>query len=430
MNKFFLFFFFLILLSSCYFGGTSGISSRSNLSSLGEEFAPSDSEYFYIDLDENRYRIAGNLAPSYEISTTKEYDYAEERDSRSNCEIPYILPEDEEDELTKVPSEDNLICILDIMEYELMLNDLHIVYNFPEGMCHQVRTALPWHFNHPILQGPDVIICKYVESDGQGKPQTEDRVCDRHNSDCVPGGEVSDPNVCVEDEEDLCEGEVKCCSGGKRESEDSDDSEWEPEPECFGGAARIATKGGPVDPEKGFYKRLIEKSPEGGLKGIITLPYILSVAGLKDTSASFLHANYLKDLDRFPEDLREVERDNLPDFLRASDYYPYLPRLFFTFECLDSAGEVLHQILLMVREWNTLEEFKKFYEDGGNDEADPDVEGQEGDVCDYEDREIIDAEYARCNDLYDIDDLANYEQFEIDSLIYPRIKYEDIGESE
>ena len=59
-------------------------------------------------------------------------------------------------------------------------------------------------------------------------------------------------------------------------------------------------------------------------------------------------------------------------------------------KCIDSAGEVLHKLQLMVREWNTHEEFLSFYQAGGTEDADPDVggydrlEGIEGEDCDYE----------------------------------------------
>ena len=141
-TKLFFLAFCLSSLASCYFGGggynTSNLSLFQSLPSVGEFASPSDSEYFYIDLDVERYRTAQDITPYYEISTTEAFGDAEERDSPSNCEIPLILPEDPENDKEKIPSEEPLICILDVLEFDLMVKDLHIVYNFPHGMCDSV----------------------------------------------------------------------------------------------------------------------------------------------------------------------------------------------------------------------------------------------------------------------------------------------------
>ena len=412
MKKALVLFLFLSLFSSCYFGG--GVSITKNYGSIGSGTAPSDSEYFYIDLDVDRYRSSENLTPLYEISTTTEYKDAEERDSVSNCEIFY--EESGEGKLgDKFPSEENLICILDVMEYEFNVSDIHLVYNFPEGMCDLVEVSLPWHFNHEILPGPVVRECKRVTgTDDEGQPIEEEGF-----QNILLGAGPESP--CVEEEEDLCpaaytviqdndEGAPGCCYGGVK----SDGSAWLPDIRCFGGPGLIAEMEGYTREEFRADQTLI--SPRGGLRRTITLPAPPGDNKLSDresgyTSVSSPFANYLKSLDRSPDELSRVNRDTLPDFLRKAWNYPYTPKLFFEFTCKDRAGETLHKILMMIREWNTYEEFREFYNEGGDDSADPDVEGTEGDECSYEDFNTLEGEIEECNDLLDFDDIANCRRY-------------------
>ena len=384
---------FLLFLSSCYFGNSFSTNNVSlfNLPSVGDDFAPSDSEYFYIDLDQELYESSQQIIPYYDINTTEEYGDSQNRESPSNCEI-FFEENADEDDITQ-PYSETLICILDILEFDIVAKDIHITFNFPEGMCSYVETGLPWHFNHAIREGPE------VEEDPCGDDATagcETQYFDRNN-----------PSNTESTEEDLCPGDPKCCSGGRRVNGE----EWEPELECFGGPALIAQgESVPDDREENFYKPVIQEPPEGGIKQSFTLPRLISING---TSAhSLTHSNYLRALDSSFEDLQSLSRNTLPIFLRNS-IYPESPRLFFEFDCIDSAGEILHSIKLLLREWNTFEEFIDFYGSGGNDQADPDVTGLEGVDCDYEERTILSGEGGgECNDSFDFDDFSSYPQVE------------------
>ena len=55
---------------------------------------------------------------------------------------------------------------------------------------------------------------------------------------------------------------------------------------------------------------------------------------------------------------------------------------FITWSCLDKAKEVKHRIHLLIREWNTQEEFNRFKESNGS-RGDSDIVGLEGSGCDY-----------------------------------------------
>ena len=90
---------------------------------------------------------------------------------------------------------------------------------------------------------------------------------------------------------------------------------------------------------------------------------------------------------------------------------------FITWSCLDNAKEVKHRIKMLIREWNTQEEFNSFKESEGS-RGDPDISGKEGSECDY--YEKTDTVFGNCNDLKDADDFGA-DDFNTD---YPEIKYE------
>ena len=408
---------FLFLNSSACYLNLRGVNTRFNLPSVGDDFSPSDSEYFYIDLDVESYESNDELVPYYEISTTEDYGDSETRKSPSNCEIEYVPPEDDDEEQQ---TSETLVCILDVPEGEFKLKSLRLVYNFPDGMCNSIYYALPWHFNFPIKPGPVVKQCPVTI--GSGDDASEVELFCNADYDRQTGQKECPTNAnkrtCHIDKEDLCPslpGDPKCCSGGDKADEGEEQEEWKPEKECFGGPALHAGLG---EPPKALIPRDIE-IPEGGLRQTIILTHLL---GISLTPQNVFHANYLKALDISPDDLETLNReDKLPDFFHKSPYYkPHIPelstpRLFFEFACLDPAEEVLHKISFMIREWNTLEEFLKFYYDGGNDEADPDVEGKEGEDCNNEGRRSSGGEFSeQCNDWKDLDDFSSYPQIVIE----------------
>ena len=367
------------------------------LPSIGGGPSSSNSEYFYVDLNTAAYNDESR--PLYEISTTEEFDNSEDRDSRSNCEIEYIPVDDDEDP----ESSATLVCIMDIPEWEFITNNLNMVVNIPGGMCKDVSISLPWHFNYPIQEGPFSEECDLESGDESIK-----RYCNVGR-----GGGCSSPDIiCEEDEENLCisygdEGGTKCCSTLRGVTGTKNDgSAWEPDPNCFGGPATIANG-------YEFPAGQITSLPEDGLRQSIVLPNLTSINGAVGASppnefppiyqtTSFPFANYLENLDVPADEIEDISEGNLPPFLQRSPYYRYAPRAFFEFKCLGRAGETLHEILLMIREWNTMEEFLNFYEAGGDDESDPDVDGEEGDDCPYEERQT--GGYGKCNDLLDLED--------------------------
>ena len=545
----------------------------------------------------NVEKYGDKIVPYYEISTTDNFGDSVDRDSPSNCEV--ILSEDS-DELVKNPSEQTLICILDVLEYDLLVKGLHIKYNFPHGMCDYVEVSLPWHFNYPITGARETKACrkrnpkndetkycktprydcnakdslsvscggqttcknwnrdcqkeadksqqKHCDSSlcGPGLPSNSDNFVncggsnycdwDKHCQDteapnlpeikfcnpslcpsvirensvdcggsnhcdwdsacqassssshslrcikppqydlryCVKPAEFTqqctnlayDDGECLASISGLCpdsdcqvfkddkkaqtefrcpsdkRGKAgrskypRCCVGGA--DPNKDDSPFVPDKECYGGSALIAS---------GDYKSTvatlstieIKESKEGGSNDTITIPSLVSVNkgfAINGVGLSTPVANYLEVLDVPPDDA-EIDRSSLPDFLQICGNCPNQePRPFFEFECFDQAGETLHLIQLMIREWNTLEEFRDFYNDGGNDDADPDVEGIEGEDCDYETFARLGSGPAQCNDLLDFDDLDQCDPDLYKGLClqvsdgYPRALYSEPNKAE
>lgn len=210
---------------------------------------------------------------------------------------------------------------------------------------------------------------------------------------------------CQKEEIDLCVSgtatgagnSIKCCYGGnKASSNGAAGASWLPDQECFAGPALVSQ----IDPNQ-FYVNQNTIIGKDGLKQPITLKKLLDISGRPHNTH---HANYIKELDLSFKDLVSRRTNlvkSLPVFLQKSNYI-HTPNLFFKFSCLDSAHEILHEILLLVREWNTLEEFLPFYTSGGANESrsDPDVEGLEGTACSYENR----YDSPRCNDWRDLAD--------------------------
>ena len=420
-----LFFLFpFLFVSACYVNLTGVDSIWHSFSSVGSDYAPSDSEYFYVDLDASAYESNSEKVPLYDINTTEEYGDAALRDSPSNCEIEHIPVEGGRERR----STDTMVCILDIPEWEYIVKDLHLIYNFPEGMCEYTSVALPWHFNYPIFRGPVVRAC-------EDNPNTEDE--EESGYRCNTSGIPTCDGTCYEQEEDLCpggDGDPICCYGGEKEATGES---WRPERECFGGPGLIASR---FSDGNSFLLHHIQHSPDQGFRQTLTLKNLLSFTYRIPTSAP--HANYLRGMDQSTDNLGSLSRNNLPAFLqRSASGFPYAPRLFFDFSCYDEAGERLHQIFLMIREWNTVEEFESFYFASGNpDDGDPDVEGLEGRECEYEDRISLSDDYAsQCNDLLDLDDISSCDSrihpvlcqyFVQGNNIYPRFPYEGDEDSE
>ena len=461
---------FCLLFSGCVFTPAGLLPGALLQPSVGSDTSPPNSTFFYIDLDEEYYDRQGVEAPLYEISTTEEYGDALERDSVSNCEIEHIAIDDTSQE------SESKTCILDVMEQELFLSSLPLVYNVPANMCTNVYVTIPWHYNYQAGRGP-LAVTECTETRGSGEDEEEEtffcalggiaqgvnrfafRKTIGGNFDCnnnletsanafcsdleLPNGCLGTGLRCAEEEEDLCafnysspdgEGQISCCFGNYYV--DGEAKRWQSGEltDCLGGPGRTSWD---TRDQDGFPTGHSHYVLEDGLRETIEIASIESTLGVHG-SGSIPVANYLKILDQAPEDLREVDRAaDLPGFYRTPAGAPrlsYRPNLFFAVQCLDQAGEILHELRLAIREWNTYANFARFYASGGEEEEDPDVpelgtssdkRGEEGEDCEYENRKVI-SEFTSavelCNDFLDFNDYIGSDEGAPANL-FPRLDY-------
>ncbi|MGI9548554.1 MAG: hypothetical protein ACR2M7_01035 [Bdellovibrionales bacterium] len=317
-------------------------------------------------------------------------------------------------------------------DHDLVVNNLKITYNIPEGMCRYVHITPPWHYNFETGQGPSTVYeCEFQAATGvEDSDDQENYFCAATGSIGAKGTSLPSPPTlpttagtytcnggadseidktkCATEIEDLCRynytisGEsVSCCYGTYRNASDESDGEWAGTSgleQCLGGPGRTSWD---HKDNFGFPATLIQPVSEFGVRGYFDVKNLLEATNGRPYSTAPI-ANYLKALDQDPEDLRDTKRSDLPDFLQIKRN---APSPFFEVKCIDSAGEILHQLQLMVREWNTHEEFLNFYNAGGSEDADPDVSGVEGEDCDYEQRATFNEENGSCNDAVDLNDI-------------------------
>lgn len=385
---------------------------------------PSDSTWFYIDLNEQYYKSQQYDPPLYEISTTEEFGPTRsDRNSRSNCEIEYRSNLESFESFTR-----DTYCILDLMEHDLFLHAVSLKYNIPEGMCHSVVVRPPWHFNYPVGEGPLVTSCDRIIRKEVENADGELEITEINKQEfCV---NTCDNSTCSEKEDDLCEfnhkvrkagGEteiVPCCFGIKNAEGDLWGGDLK---KCIGGAGRTSWNEVGHDPF-GRPTDLIELSSEDGYSNTFEIKNIHDATGGLAVSSTPV-ANYVKDLDVPAEDApRAYDRLNRKDGpLKEGLFKPYP---FFTVECLDATKDTVHALHLMIREWNTYEQFYAYYQSGGSQSNNPDVDGEEGggggNDCDYEENRFSSKfrGTAPCNDYKDLDDYYDEGQ------IYPAIPYQ------
>ena len=290
--------------------------------SLSSALEP-NSHWLYIDLDESYYTNSNHKVPLYEINTTDEYGdtlsnrrslSSPEDPSPSNCEIEFDPDIDISEQATK-----DIYCIMDVMEDEFDILDLVLIYNIPDGMCHHVKTYIPWHFNQEIGNGPQTIYRCPVPSgtaDENGSCETEERYflsvsdCPTLNEgNCRSGGGTGRngregiQEFCAAYDKSNQTGKGNCCFGeyvvldindGNAEVENG---EWGGDfKTCIGGPGRTSWEhfnedGVPVplarmanDPNGGYREKFIVKSIQDIFGGTI-YPY------------SLVWANYIKSLD-------------------------------------------------------------------------------------------------------------------------------------
>ena len=419
----------------CNLASLAGRSNYSRFASLdsyddGTVSIPSG-KFFYIRIS----RASGGFGRFIQHAL-----YAEKEGPGTDCKIPV----DEE-------STEDMFCMLEKMEGDLWAHDTTIEYNVPAGMCKYLAFQTHWHWNQNAGGGPERVYKCKRSSSGGGSGEDDDS-SERYSTSCIKCGDCkinrgkiseadcspsqesiksnwSDSDCKNTDEipcskctgdypeevEDLCpydlsqenENLANCCTDSYNGYGGAEDGEWGDSLEqCIGGLGRVNWD---TKDKNGIPKGKVVNSEANGYIGTYKIPNIDSwydgparvnnQYGIpaKVSGPSFVTANYYEDI--------EDDTSNKPEFYNSnySVGYPYI-----SWACLDSAHEVMHRILLVVREWNSQEEFLKFKESEGS-RGNPDINGSEGSDCDYYSQsETGKLQFGECNDASDADDWRKF----------------------
>ena len=216
-----------------------------------------------------------------------------------------------------------------------------------------------------------------------------------------------------------CLGDYTLCKAGECDDAGSE-RDWGGDfGECIGGPGRTNwdhknKKGAPIG--------LIENTKKEGLKKEYETPALVEVYDgnvaicrgddcPQMQNPSFITANWWEEAEdkeatnTKPEFYKMLKQREMGDNQRpytegfhGGDGYPY-----FTWSCLDKAREIKHRIHLLIREWNTQEEFNRFKETRGS-RGDPDEVGEEGSACEYysaDEPSLL--KDTKCDDAWDAD---------------------------
>ncbi len=386
-----------------------------------------NAEFFYVNISASYYR-GENFNPLDALI------YALDEGPGTDCKIP-----------VDAESTEDLYCVMDIMEGDLWFHRIVLEYNVPEEMCNYLGFDVPWHFNQRVGDGPSTVYecTDWLIRVEEGVPETDTRYClggcrretagsgesaELVTVECVGTGpaETTGPvqnRGSAETAEDFCSalnlsenGLSNCCFGNYTLINSLSNTEtrvsWGGDNfrECLGGLGRFSWDTFDAD---GLPIKLVQNTERSGLNENYEIPRLVDTYnGTRNRALqpSFITANYWPDVEdqdsinTLPRVYRAPTASQLPATyfrpVRRTTGHPYL-----TWSCFDEAFEVRHRIHLIVREWNTEEEFTSFQETGGS-RGDPDVVGQEGAFCEYytADEENILEQDTECNDFLDMED--------------------------
>lgn len=329
-------------------------------------------------------------------------------------------------------SNEDVECIFDVMEQDAYVREIDITYNVPAGMCEFVTVLPSWHFNSSFGEGPSAISISRTDGEilDEGEEDEclvyEDNLADYTNCgdaeevrlnegrgglECVynQGSEPGRGNCCYGDYTST----VVDISSGSTVTSNSE-SEWGDDDfsDCIGGAVGGAAWG-QFDAETGLPINLIQANDSDGINDSIELAsnaanYAVGFnynANFHETAATSTdihsHRGYFNattSIEPYPyamiDDLDGSDMSEWDDDTRV----PWVIR------CEDSGGEVIHQMKVYIREWNTLEDFTAYNTSGGaSADYDPHVTGTEGVNCPYD---PFDGNEG-CNDYGDFQDIVN-----------------------
>ena len=322
-----------------------------------------------------------------------------------------------------------MTCYLDMLEGDLYLYDIDIQYNSPPRLCASVTTQPAWHYNQSVGVGPRSVEIRVFEPDEGPAVVTDCQAWEESSESMIAcsahpelfGALSTFGPSCVYNREGSANG-VNCClgdytftrhivattaPGAPILSTEVELRQWNSggATQCLGGAVR---GGWDLVDANGYPARKVERVGRAdsqdnlGLNEAIQLTRPILV-----TANSFsIYSNFfsLEDTPHRHRGFHDDRFSNLPyavdpiDDLDGSSIRPGRP--FYQFRCLDDGFEVLHQIDLFIREWNTLEDYLAFELTQGAT-YNPNRRGAEGVDCDYS--PIFGS--GQCNDFRDFDDI-------------------------
>ena len=434
------------MLSSCsgVFSNYTSLFSSLPDTDAGRPAIPSD-RFFYVKISDATFRGS----QGYDLLDYVMYE--KENGPGYDCKIPKGEESTTED----------LYCMFEVLEGDLFLHEIEFEYNVPEGMCDYFTFQTHWHYNQKAGYGPKEVykrtkykepetrFCKTSVPSGTECPKD----CQVSRSQSIDAERILWPiqNFCSErdgfhyclnntdndceellanlcqfndtenENENCCIGEVLVHDRTKEEVTEPGESSWGGDlRQCIGGLGRIAWDNYTAD---GLPIFLITKS-DSGIRNKYPIPALIDVLQVKNKIISFKdrrpqpvtkhrrnsfvianHWEGIEDKTNLPKFYKSVNDDVPQHHAAINDGYPYI-----TLGCEDKGREVKHRIHLIIREWNSQEEFLEF-KSGGT--GDPDVAEKEGSDCDYYEQEDdnIDDYYrggeaagGACNDMVDADD--------------------------
>ena len=419
----------------------------------------SEGDRFYIRLDESAFVTVGQTVIPYELSTDTEFglkDCGISKDEVSS-EDKYCILDINEMDLLGTEGENAVPLTLEYnvpketCDYTSFYIPWHFNQPIGEGPPALIKCTVKAEQPEPSSEGSTPTAPAGEESTFYAIPSVSTlgslRVaCAATNPGNRPAGSwIKEPKnaenfvsrrFCgifdLSDTDSGSNGLANCCMGkyilyscnsretegeGTGDCDDGESNDWGGElRECIGGPLRVNNWNSNINREGlGEYPiPIIVPSWEQGLKEEfeLTRHTIINSRGIRHTSNMVVHPKYssigtatyydgIEDLQWTSgcSDCPNVFKTNPMSFLDNQSLlaYPY-----FTLECLDGNMEAVHRLHLIIREWNTLEEFYSFKESDGRS-GDPDISGREGDECQYyEPDEFGDND---CNDLTDLDDV-------------------------
>lgn len=308
--------------------------------------------------------------------------------------------------INKGVSAQSLDCVLDMNELDLYFHGMSFQYNVPSGLCSYVEFRTYWYYNFEVGYGPTSIV-KNESQDAAGivtgSSCTIDGVAGCSGTEAVYGTEgprckydytaTGGPNCCV--------GSYSLTNNTTTPSGTTSTTSilgWGGNiGNCIGGAGKTSwTKYS----KEGYPRSQIYHTPAKGLNERY------DVKGPIDSTnvgSNFPNSNYFTASKHTHSGYFESRVSSLPyivdpiDDRNGTPLYSGNPA--YTWSCLDRNDELVNQIRVYVREWNTNKEFVKYGTSKGAS-GDPDIAGVEGSTCDYT------TGSGYCNDSFDLDDIS------------------------